>query len=303
MSRPIVLITGSGGRVGRAIAAQLAPSWNVRTLDRRAGRDVEFVGDLGDMALLRRALAGADAVVHVAALHAPQVGMEPDDEFERINVDGTRRLLDAAAQAQVGRLVFTSTTALYGRACDDPYRAVFVDEALAPNPRTIYHRTKLAAETMLREAAQQGGPRLRIVRMSRCFPEPANLMAVFRLHRGVDARDVAAAHALALDDATRRDAHDTFIVSGATPFLEDEAAALRQAPADVLALRCPALVAAFAQRRWPLPAAIDRVYLAQRAHQVLGWQPQHGWPEVLRQSDAGSSEVLAPDVSGSWQPD
>ena len=303
MPAPIVLVTGSAGRVGRAIAARLAPAWQVRTLDRRAAHGVEFVGDLADTALLRRALAGADAVVHVAALHAPQVGMEPDTEFERINIDGTRRLLEAATGARVGRFVFTSTTALYGAACEDPRRAVFVDESSAPQPRTIYHRTKLAAEALLREAAQQGGPRLRILRMSRCFPEPANVMAAFRLHRGIDARDVAEAHALALADAAGRDAHDTFVVSGATPFLTQDAAALRHAPAQALADRCPALAEAFAQRHWPLPATIDRVYLAQRARQVLGWHPQHGWDEVLRQLDAGSGEVLAPDATGAWQPD
>jgi UDP-glucose 4-epimerase len=303
MPAPIVLVTGSAGRVGRAIVARLATTWQVRTLDRLAAPGVEFVGDLADAALLRRVLAGADAVVHVAALHAPHVGVEPDAEFERINVDGTRRLLDAAVAAQVGRIVFTSTTALYGMACDDPQRAVFVDESLPPQPRTIYHRTKLAAEALLREAARQGGPRLRILRMSRCFPEPVNVMAAFRLHRGIDARDVAEAHALALADAAGRDAHDTFVVSGPTPFLPQDAEALRYAPAGTLAARCRALVTAFAQRRWPLPASIDRVYSAQRARQVLGWHPQHGWDEVLRQFDAGSNEVLAADATGAWQPD
>jgi UDP-glucose 4-epimerase len=303
MPAPIVLVTGSAGRVGRAIAACLAPAWHVRTLDRRPGPGVGYAGELDDASLLRRALAGADAVVHVAALHAPHVGIEPDREFERTNVDATRRLLDAAAAAGVTRFVYTSTTALYGRACEDAQRAVFVDEALVPQPRTIYHRTKLAAETLLREAAAQGGPRVRVLRMSRCFPEPANVMAVFRLHRGVDARDVAAAHALALQDAAARAAHDTFVVTGASAFLAQDAAALRQAPERVLAQREPALVAAFAQRNWPLPATIDRVYLAARAQQVLGWRPRHGWDEVLRQFDAGSVEVLAPDAAGAWQPD
>lgn len=303
MAAPIVLLTGSAGRVGRAIAAQLASTWQVRTLDRLAAPGVNHVGDLGDAALLRRALAGAQAVVHVAALHAPHVGIQPDREFERINVDGTRRLLDAASAAGVGRLVFTSTTALYGQACEDPRRAIFVDEALEPQPRTIYHRTKLAAEQLLREAALQGGPRVRTLRMSRCFPEPANVMAVFRLHRGIDARDVAEAHALALEEASGRSAHDTFIVSGATPFSPQDAAALRRAPAEVIAQRCPALAAAFAQRRWPLPATIDRVYVAQRAQRVLGWRARHGWDDVLHQFDTASSEVLAPDASGTWRPD
>ena len=53
------------------------------------------------------------------------------------------------------------------------------------------------------------------LRMSRCFPEPAEFMAWYRLHRGIDRRDVAEAHALALD---RRGPPATYVISAATPF-------------------------------------------------------------------------------------
>ena len=256
------------------------------------GPAVRWRADIGDEAMLARACAGVDAIVHTAALHAPHVGQVPDAEFRRINVDATRRLLDAAVRAGVPRIVFTSTTALYGDASHARGHAVWVDEALAPQPRTVYHRTKLEAEALLREAADRGGPSVRILRMSRCFPEPANAMAVLRLHRGIDARDVAEAHAQAVVHAGP--AHATFVISGATPFLREDLDALTHDAPAVLTRRVPALVEAFRARGWSLPQRIDRVYCPHAAMAALDWSPRFGWDEVLAHCDAGSPELLPP---------
>lgn len=288
-----VLVTGATGRIGRAIWVRLALDHDVSGLDRAPSSTAAFVGDLADEALLDRALEGVDAVVHAAALHAPQVGLVPDAEFERINVDGTRRLLLAAQRHGVRHLVYTSTTALYGDAATPPGRAGWVTEQTVPQPRTIYHRSKLAAERLLTEAAERGGPALTVLRMSRCFPEPAPLMAAYRLHRGVDARDVADAHTLAL--AVGPAAAGVFVVSGATPFEPVDAEALSADAPSVLRQRAPALAEAFERRGWPLPTSIDRVYCPARAQAVLGWRPRHGFDEVLRQLDEVSAEVLPPN--------
>lgn len=291
-----VLVTGSSGRIGRAIHAALArQGLRVRGFDRRPSSTADIVGDLLSPALRRAALAGVDAVVHVAALHAPQVGHVPDAEFQRINVDGTRALLDAAAAAGLRRIVFTSTTALYGAAATPAGRAGWVDETLTPMPRTIYHRSKLAAEQLLAEAAGHGGPSVRILRMSRCFPEAADRMAVYRLHRGIDARDVAAAHLAALAD-TDAAAVATCVISGATPFRRADAQALWDDAPAVIAARAPALAAAFAARGWALPPRIDRVYDAAQAVAKLGWRPRYGFDEVIAQYEAGSPEVRVPDA-------
>jgi UDP-glucose 4-epimerase len=290
------LITGTGGRVGRAIWIRLARRGDhPQGLDRNPGPAVQWLADLGDETVLRRALDGVDALVHTAALHAPHVGHVSDSEFQRINVDATRRLLDLATAAGVSRIVLTSTTALYGDAVDTPDRAVWVDEALEPQPRTVYHRTKLAAEALLHEAAGQGGPSLRILRMSRCFPEPANTMAVLRLHRGIDARDVAGAHAMAVDHAGAPS--ETFVISGATPFRQGDAEWLKSDAPALIAERCPALVEAFVARKWAIPQSIDRVYCAEAAIARLGWSPRFGFDEVLRQYDEESGEVLPPEAT------
>ena len=287
------LVTGTSGRVGRAISIRLARmGYRVCGIDRSPSSTAQYVGDLGDEPLLRRALDGIDAVIHTAALHAPHVGQLSDAEFQRVNVDATRRLLDLAGAAGVRRIVFTSTTALYGDAATAPGRAVWVDEALEPQPRTVYHRTKLAAEALLREAAGQGGPSLRILRMSRCFPEPANAMAVLRLHRGIDARDVANAHTMAVDHAG--ESSETFVISGATPFRTEDVERLKSDAPALIAERCPGLVEAFVGRKWTIPQSIDRVYCADAAISRLGWSPRFGFDEVLHQYDEESGEVLPP---------
>jgi UDP-glucose 4-epimerase len=286
-----VLVTGSAGRVGRAIVERLRSGGDtVVALDVKPGPHADLVADVADREAMRRAVEGKDAVVHVAALHAPHVGIRGDADFQAINVDATAMLVELARTAGIQRFVFTSTTALYGSAAGAGGIATWVDEGTDPAPRTIYHRTKIAAEKALEEAAGKGGLALTILRMSRCFPESASWMAACRLHRGVDARDVAEAHALALESGqpgVRR-----YVISGATPFRREDARALMSHAPLVIARREPALAAAFARRGWELPAAIDRVYDPALARRELGWTPRYGFEEVLAQLDAGSPEVL-----------
>ena len=285
-----VLVTGASGRIGRALVLRLARQHQVQGLDQTPSSTAHWVGDLGDAALLRRALRGVHAVVHAAALHAPQVGRVPDAAFWRVNVDATRTLAEAAIAAGVAQVVYTSTTALYGAASTPDGAAGWVDERTLPQPRTVYHRSKLAAEQLLAGFADAGAFGLTLLRMGRCFPEPAPQMAVARLHRGIDARDVAEAHALALDNA--RPGSRCYLLSGATPFRHADLAALKTDAPAVLHQRVPALVQAFADRGWPLPAAIDRVYSPALAQQDLGWQPRFGFQSVLQQLDEESPEVL-----------
>ncbi|MCC3159941.1 NAD(P)-dependent oxidoreductase [Hymenobacter sp. 15J16-1T3B] len=283
-----IVLTGSSGRVGRAIYNQLAPQHEIIGIDRTPFATTRLVADFADAALLADALQGADAVIHAAALHAPHVGIVPDSEFERVNVDGTRLVVEAARQAGVPRLVLTSTTALFGHAIAEG-RAAWVTDDTPPRPRSIYHRTKLAAEALVAAAA---GPDLavRVLRMSRCYPEPADQMALYRISRGVDVRDVARAHAAALHNDGP--AYQCYIISGQVPFTEAECAVVATALEQALQLRAPALLAAFRVRGWQVPASLDRLYVATRAEQGLGWVPQYGFEEVLAQLDRHSLEVL-----------
>lgn len=289
-----LLVTGSSGRLGRALCAHLAGEHEVVGVDRLPSPATRFVGDLGDVGLVRRALQGVEAVLHLAALHAPHVGQRSDDEFQRVNVEGTLALADAAAASGVGRFVFASTTALYGAGATGSLAAEWVDEATPPHPRTVYHRSKLAAETALAERAERHGLSLTVLRVARCFPEPAPQMAMYRLHRGVDARDVAQAHETALAWQAPGQAR-LFVISGATPFVRADAPGLATDAAAVLRRRVPGLVTAFAQRGWVLPPTIDRVYDSSAAQAALGWRPRFGFASVLAQAGAGDPAVLSVD--------
>ena len=85
-------------------------------------------------------------------------------------------------------------------------------------------------------------------------------MARFRLHRGIDARNVASAQECAL--ATSRPGFRLFVVSGTTPFDQHDVVAPKLDAASDLTTRAPEFVAGFSQRNWPLPRTIDRVLFA-----------------------------------------
>ncbi|MEM9310148.1 MAG: NAD(P)-dependent oxidoreductase [Pseudomonadota bacterium] len=283
-----ILLTGSSGRIGRAIYGALAAQHDVTGLDRHPFATTDTLGDVADEGILHPLLYGVDAVIHAAGPHAPHVDVVSDAEFERVNIEATHDLYEWARGAGVTRFVYTSTTALYGDAIV-PGACAWVDEETPPQPRSVYHRTKYAAEVMLEEMATDALP-VQVMRVSRCFPESAEKMAAYRLHRGVDARDVGTAHALALKHHAA--AFERFILSGSTPFHPKDCETLARDPRAVFEARAPDFLAAMDARGWPLPRSVDRVYSNAKAHERLGWRPRWGWEEVMAQADRADLEVL-----------
>lgn len=277
-----VLVTGSSGHIGSAVAARVASCAELVGLDLVPGPYTTHRGDIQDTSLVRDLLERVDTVIHIAALHVPHLELRSEAEFQQVNVDGTRTLLDLAITSGVGRFVLTSTTSVYGCGVRASDRAVWVTENLEPCPEDIYDDTKLAAEELCREAAT-AGLSVAILRMSRCFPEPAHLTAFYRLYRGVDRRDVAEAHCLAATAPI--DGCETVIVSADTPFQAKDCDVLWSNPWQVIEARRPGTRRAFFRRGWPLPRRIDRVYTIERAKRLLGFQPRHGIEAVLEAAD------------------
>ena len=115
-----------------------------------AGRRL-VVGDLADFDTLTSVMADhkVEAVMHFAALASVPDSIRDPDNYWRVNVVGTKNLLDAMRKAGVSKIVFSSTSATYGFHNEMPLR-----EDSAQAPETPYGTTKLAAETMIREYAR-----------------------------------------------------------------------------------------------------------------------------------------------------
>lgn len=285
-----ILITGTAGRVGRSIYIKLMKTHDVVGIDRSPCSTADFVGDIRDPELMAKVLDGVDVIVHTAALHAPHVGLVSDSEFESINVDATEQLALQGIKSGVKHFVFTSTTALYGYASTPDGIAGWVNESTIPQPKSIYHRSKIKAENKLENISNIFNFPVTVLQMSRCFPESADLMSVYRLTRGVDARDVASAHLCAVDK--RLSGFKRYIISGVTPF--DDLCCLRlyQEAHKVIEEYCPNVATEFTQRGWLLPQSLDRVYDSSAAQQELGWQPKHDFHSVLSMLDNEIAEVL-----------
>ncbi|MDB6087688.1 MAG: NAD-dependent epimerase/dehydratase family protein [Gammaproteobacteria bacterium] len=156
------LVTGGTGFVGAAVArALLQAGWEVRTLvrkgsDRRNLRQltVELVeGDLADNTSLARAVAECEALFHVAADY--RLGARDPTELYRTNVEGTRNILNAARDAGVARVVYTSSVATMGIPVDGSPGREDTPVALT-DMIGHYKRSKFLAEEVAREAARAG---------------------------------------------------------------------------------------------------------------------------------------------------
>jgi dihydroflavonol-4-reductase len=156
-----VVITGATGQVGNAIARRLAADGvEVRALVRSPERarvlpeGVQPVtGDVTDTSSLQAAFDGAATVYHAAGI--PEQWRKDTSEFARVNVEGTRNVVEAALAAGVERFVYTSTDDVLVQAPG----ATFDESALSPNPpETPYQHSKQEADRIVTAALDRGLP-------------------------------------------------------------------------------------------------------------------------------------------------
>jgi UDP-glucose 4-epimerase len=275
-----VLVTGSSGQLGAEVARQFASTETVIGLDVLPGAWTTQVGDVTDADLIADLMRGIAVVIHSASLHAPHVGQRSMQDFIDTNITGTLRLLEAASAAGVRRFVYTSTTSVYGSSLvPDAQAAVWVTEDLTPRPRDIYDVTKLAAEELCRLVARDRSLPTICLRVSRFFEQAPDLMAAYRLYRGGDARDIAAAHVLA---ARKQDIEfDIFNISARSPFQREDARDLLTNAPAVIRRYYPDAAEVFRAHGWTLPQSVDRVYVTEKAERLLAYAPQHNFAELL----------------------
>jgi nucleoside-diphosphate-sugar epimerase len=156
-----VLVTGGAGFIGSGLVRSLAGDGHaVRVLDDLStGRlenlegvdgDVELLeGDVRDPAAVAKAVAGAEVVHHLAALPSVARSVADPRASHQVNVDGTLHLLLAAVEAGVGRVVYASSSSVYG---DTPVLPKHED--MPVSPRSPYAAAKLAGEAYCRAFAR-----------------------------------------------------------------------------------------------------------------------------------------------------
>ncbi|HMF17373.1 MAG TPA: NAD(P)-dependent oxidoreductase [Gemmataceae bacterium] len=166
MRSELVLVTGSAGRIGQAVVAELAARGRpVRGFDRvpTAGIKDFVVGDLTDPKAIAKAMDGVGTLVHLAAT--------PDDadfltELAPNNIIGVYHVFEAARQAGVGRMILASSgQVVWGSRLTGPW-PVGID--VQPTPRYWYAACKVFLEAAGRAFADTHGIEVIAVRLGWC---------------------------------------------------------------------------------------------------------------------------------------
>jgi dihydroflavonol-4-reductase len=281
-----VFVTGGGlGFIGGHV---------VRVLRERGADVVDDYVDLLDGAGLERAMRGCEAVVHVAALYTYERGAA--EVLARVNIEGTRSVLDAAARAGVGRIVHTSTCGTCGPVAGRP--ATEEDGPPDWELAVPYKRTKLEAERLALAAGAVAVNPTTPVGDGDTRPTPTGAM-VAGVARGrfrgyvpttglnvVDVRDVALGHVLALE---RGKPGERYLLGGADLWLGDFFALVAEAagrPAPRLRVPYPVVRAAGAlgvvNRDEARLAKLPMFFSSAKAERELGYAPGPVEPAIAR---------------------
>ncbi len=157
-----LLVTGGAGYVGSIVASQLVEAGHETVVldDLSKGHEGAVpegarlvVGSLLDERFVRETLArGFDGVLHFAALSLVAESVEQPERYYRNNVGGALNLLEAMGEAGVGRLVFSSTAAVYGEPEEVP-----IPETAPARPTNPYGTSKLAVDRLIGHVAEARG--------------------------------------------------------------------------------------------------------------------------------------------------
>lgn len=275
-----IVVTGGSGKAGRATIHELkSKGYEVRNVDRDGhslpGDPSFIIADLTDYGQTIDALAGYDAVVHLAAIPAPD--MFTQETTFRNNMMSTFNVFQAAHRLGMKRVVWASSETVLGLPFDDekPDYAP-IDENQTPYPESAYSLSKLLSEEMARQFNRRTGIPFVGLRISNIM-EPNDytrfptywddpMVRKWNLWGYVDAHDVAQACRLGLEaDITGA---EVCIIAAADTCMTKTNKELMQAVYPDVELKADI-------------GDHTTLLSIEKARKVLGYDPQHSWRDYV----------------------
>jgi nucleoside-diphosphate-sugar epimerase len=271
-----IVVTGGSGKGGRWVVRDLREhGHDVLNVDLRHDGSPHgqcVIADLTDLGQTHDVLSGADAVIHFAAIPAPELRAE--GETFRINALSTYNVFQAAVGHRLRRVVWASSETVLGLPFDRPPDFAPIDESITPRPETSYALSKLVGETMAGEFARRSGIGFVGLRISNIM-EPDDYAAFpsywddaqlrrWNLWGYVDARDVATAARLGLE--AQVEGSEIAIIAAADTVMP-------RPSADLMAEVFPTV---------PMRRAVegrDTLLAIDHARRLLGYEPAHRWAD------------------------
>ena len=277
-----VLVTGGLGKVGQWVVRELLDSGGgraaheVTVLDCIPGPRTDVVkhlmGDIQDFGQVLEAAAGVDAVIHLAAIHNPNVA--PTNVTFDTNVTGTFNVHHAAFRLGIKRVISTSSNAAVGWAYSEgAFMPDYlpIDEDHPRRPVDVYGLSKDLGESIAHSYSRKGVETVVIRPSGVVTPDALDEIrqaggrepSGFREYSYVDVRDLAVAFRLALEKP---------LPSGTVMFVVADDSTVAEPLCDLF----PRLMPSIGDKARGLTGS-KSVFSNARAKELLGWRPVHTW--------------------------
>ena len=310
---PTALVTGGAGFIGsHLVEALLAEGYRVRVLDDfSSGRrdnlatvagGIELVeGDIRDAGLVARSMASVDYVFHQAAVPSVVRSLQDPRRSHTVSVDGTLNVLEAARLTKPRRVVYASSSSVYG---DTP--TLPKSESMAPQPLSPYAAAKLSAECYVRVYARVFGVPAVALRYFNVFGPRQDPASAYTGVISIFIRELLAGRPPAIDGDGEQTRDFTYVSDAVAANLQaaradgvlgevfNVARGDETSINDLFRLLRDLTGARVEPRYGPLRSGDVRHSRADiaKARQLLGYQPQVGLREGLARTVAWMREAL-----------
>jgi len=276
-----ILVTGGLGKVGQYVVRELLDDrggkvvHEVTVLDRIPGPErgsVKYLlGDIMDLGQVIEAAAGAEAIIHLAAIHNPHIAATT--LVYQTNVVGTFNAHQAAYRLGIKRVVSASSNAIVGWSYGDKFIPDYlpIDEDHPVRPQDVYGLSKEIGEAIARSYARKGLETMMLRPSGVVTPDALDELRKeggrradgFYAYSYVDARDLAVAFRLAVERP---------IPSGSALFIVADDSTVAEPLCDVY----PKVMPSIGDKARAL-SGTQGAYANARAKKFLGWKPIHSW--------------------------